>query len=88
MRELLNSDSRLSVYMVTDEIGIDKMTAYSITNENLAMQMICASFDLAPAHYFLFSKVKFSFKGYHYGILSSVKETFTRTFRGVLKSAY
>lgn len=40
-RKVLNSDHRLSVRMVADEIGNDKMIVYCITIENLAMSKIC-----------------------------------------------
>ncbi|XP_071449362.1 protein GVQW3-like isoform X2 [Hetaerina americana] len=42
VREVLNSDSRLSVRMIADRIGIDKMTVHTIITENLAMRKICA----------------------------------------------
>ena len=39
---LLNSDGRLSVRMIADRIGIDKMTVHTIITEDLAMRKICA----------------------------------------------
>jgi len=40
VREVLNSDRRLSVRMIA--YRIDKMTVYTIITENLAMRKICA----------------------------------------------
>ena len=42
VREVLNSDRRLSVRLIADMVGIDKMTAHVIITENLAMRKICA----------------------------------------------
>ncbi|KAJ8938681.1 hypothetical protein NQ318_004481 [Aromia moschata] len=42
LREVLNLDRGLSVGMISDRIGIDKMTVHTIVTENLAMGKICA----------------------------------------------
>lgn len=42
VRDVLNSDRRLSVRMIADQIGIDKMTVHNIVSEDLAMRKICA----------------------------------------------
>ena len=46
VREVLNSDGRLSARMIADRIGIDTMTVHTIITENLAMRKICA--ELVP----------------------------------------
>ena len=42
VREVFNSDRRLSVRMIADRSGIDKMTAHTIITGNLMMRKICA----------------------------------------------
>ena len=42
VREVLNSERRLSVRTIADRIGIDKMTLHTIVGENLVMRKICA----------------------------------------------
>ena len=42
LRKVLNSDGRLSVRMISDRIGIDKMIVHTIITENLVMRKICA----------------------------------------------
>lgn len=42
VRNVLNSDRRLSVRMIADQVGIDKMTAHTIVTEELGMRRICA----------------------------------------------
>ena len=42
VREVLNSDRRLSVRMIADRIGIDKMTVHTIITENSSMWKIYA----------------------------------------------
>ena len=42
VRDVLNSDRRLSVRMIADRVGIDKMTVHTIITEDLAMRKVCA----------------------------------------------
>lgn len=44
--EVLNSDRRLSVSMIADHVGIDKMIVHTIITEDLGMRRICAKLDL------------------------------------------
>lgn len=41
-RHLLNSDRRLSVRMVAEKLGLDKMVVHKIISEDLGMRKICA----------------------------------------------
>ncbi|XP_011859854.1 PREDICTED: putative uncharacterized protein FLJ37770 [Vollenhovia emeryi] len=44
VRDVLNSNRRLSVRMIADQIGIDKMIVHTIITEDLAIRKICAKF--------------------------------------------
>ncbi|XP_046686723.1 protein GVQW3-like [Homalodisca vitripennis] len=48
VRDVLNSDRRLSIVAIADEIGIDKMTVQNIIKNDLGMRKICAK--LVPKH--------------------------------------
>ena len=48
MRDVLNTDRRLSIRAITEEVGIDKMTVYDIVKNDLGMGKICAK--LVPKH--------------------------------------
>lgn len=48
MRDVLNSDRRLSIRAIADEVGIDKMTVHNIIKNDLGMRKICAK--LVPKH--------------------------------------
>ena len=49
VREVLNSDRRLSMRMIAHPIGIDRMTVHTIFTENLAMQKITTMHPATPA---------------------------------------
>ncbi|XP_033609194.1 uncharacterized protein LOC117282682 [Cryptotermes secundus] len=99
VRDVLNSDRRLSVRMIADRVGIDKMTVHTIITEDIKYKRYKRqkrhrdgtptpySPDLAPADFFLFSKVKSSPKGHHHRTLSAVKEACTRTLKDLPESA-
>lgn len=42
VRDVLNSDRRLSVRMIAEEVRLDKMTVHSIITKDLSMRKICA----------------------------------------------
>ncbi|GFW86209.1 protein GVQW3 [Trichonephila clavipes] len=42
LRHLLNTDQRLSVPMITEQLGMDKMVVHKIISEDLGMRKICA----------------------------------------------
>jgi len=42
VRDVLNSDRRLSIRAIADEVGIDKMTVHNIIKNDLGMRKICA----------------------------------------------
>ncbi|XP_023723477.1 protein GVQW3-like [Cryptotermes secundus] len=42
VRDVRNSYRRLSVRMIADRVGIDKMTVHTIITEDLAMRKVCA----------------------------------------------
>ncbi|GFW54761.1 protein GVQW3 [Trichonephila clavipes] len=42
VRHLLNTDRRLSVRMIAEQLGMDKMVVHKIISEDLRMRMICA----------------------------------------------
>ncbi|XP_050527794.1 protein GVQW3-like [Daktulosphaira vitifoliae] len=42
VRDVLNNDRRLSIRMIADEVGIDKMTVHNIITNDLGMRKICA----------------------------------------------
>lgn len=48
VRVVLNSDRRLSIRAIADEVRIDKMTVHNIIHNDLGMRKICAK--LVPKH--------------------------------------
>ncbi|GFV74844.1 protein GVQW3 [Trichonephila clavipes] len=42
VRHLLNTDRRLSVRMMAEQLGMDKMVVHKIISEDLGMRKICA----------------------------------------------
>ncbi|GFY31145.1 protein GVQW3 [Trichonephila clavipes] len=42
VRHLLNTDRRLGVRMIAEQLGMDKMVVHKIISENLGMRKICA----------------------------------------------
>ncbi|GFV22918.1 protein GVQW3 [Trichonephila clavipes] len=42
VRHLLNTDRRLSVCMIVEQLGMDKMVVHKIISEDLGMRKICA----------------------------------------------
>ncbi|GFU16064.1 protein GVQW3 [Trichonephila clavipes] len=42
VRHLLNTDRRLSVRMIAEQLGMDKMVVHKIISEDLGMRKICA----------------------------------------------
>ncbi|GFX47105.1 uncharacterized protein TNCV_2746821 [Trichonephila clavipes] len=42
VRHLLNMDLRLSVRMIAEQLGIDKIVVHKIISEDLGMRKICA----------------------------------------------
>lgn len=44
VRNVVNSDGRLSVYLIENQVDIDKMTPQLIITEDLGIRKICAKF--------------------------------------------
>ncbi|GFW52190.1 uncharacterized protein TNCV_2426371 [Trichonephila clavipes] len=91
VKNLLNSDRRMSIRMIDGELSIPQTQVFEIVTGTLAMRKVYAKFvleyrarnnvvtlphppyrpDLGPPDFFLFARIKSTFKERHHGLVEA-----------------